>query len=795
MRPTSWRIDDVQAEKFFIGESNVSNKLNKLSQAEQALSDAALEYHCKPTRGKIAVTPTKPLSNQRDLSLAYSPGVAYACLAIEANPALAAEYTSRGNLVGVVTNGTAVLGLGDIGPLAGKPVMEGKGCLFKKFAGIDVFDIELDEKDPDKLVDIICALEPTLGGINLEDIKAPECFYIEKKVRERMNIPVFHDDQHGTAIISAAALLNGLELVGKRIEDVKLVASGAGAASIACLDVMVGLGIRPENVLVADSRGVIYEGRDAKLDESKARYCRKTEARTLGDAVVGADVFLGCSAAGVLTPEMVNTMGTKPIILALANPEPEIRPELALAARPDCIIATGRSDYPNQVNNVLCFPYIFRGALDCGATRITDEMKIACVREIADLVKAEISDEVASAYSGQDLVFGPEYLIPKPFDSRLILRIAPAVAAAAHASGVATRPIEDLEAYRQSLSRFVTHTGMFMRSVFAAAKKTAKRVVYAEGEDERVLRAAQQLIDDGMARPILIGRPAIIEMRVKKAGLRLVDGENVEIVDPEDDPRFRECWSDYYELLGRRGVTRDMAKSAMRRSSTTIGAMLLRRGHADAMICGLVGKFDAHLEHISKIIGLREGAPCFATMNALMLDHHTLFITDTFVNDDPDAGQLAKIAMMAAEAVEEFGIPPKVAFMSHSMYGSSERASARKMRDAFARFAAMAPEIEAEGEIQGDAALSEEKRDNFIADSKLSGSANLLVMPNLDSANILFNVLKVTGGKNVTVGPILLGAARPVHILTPASTTRRVVNMTALVVTEAAKEVVAVREG
>ena len=764
----------------------MKNKLI-LSQAEKALSDAALEYHCTPTKGKISVTPTKPLSNQRDLSLAYSPGVAYACLAIEENPALAAEYTSRANLVGVVTNGTAVLGLGDIGPLAGKPVMEGKGCLFKKFAGIDVFDIELDEKDPDKLVDIICSLEPTLGGINLEDIKAPECFYIERKVSERMNIPVFHDDQHGTAIISAAALLNGLELVGKKIEDVKVVASGAGAASIACLDVMVGLGVRRENVLVTDSRGVIYEGRDAKLDESKARYCRKTDARNIGDAVVGADVFLGCSVAGVLTPEMVKTMADKPIILALSNPEPEIRPELALAARPDCIIATGRSDYPNQVNNVLCFPYIFRGALDCGATGITDEMKIACVREIADLAKAEISDEVASAYAGQELVFGPEYLIPKPFDSRLILRIAPAVAAAAHASGVATRPITDMEAYRQSLTQFVTRTGMFMRPVFERAKKSMQRVVYAEGEDERVLRAAQQLVDDGIAKPILVGRPSIIEMRVKKAGLRLQAGESIEIVDPENDSRFRECWTELHALLGRRGVTQDMAKAMMRRSTTTIAAVLLRRGDADAMICGLVGKFDAHLEHIVKIIGLRPDAPCFATMNALMLDHHTLFITDTFVNEDPDAEQLAKIAAMAAEEVEAFGIPPKVAFLSHSMFGSSDRPSARKMRKAHEIFAAMEPEIESEGELHGDAALLADKRDSFIPDSHLTGAANLLVMPNLDAANILFNVLKVTGGKNVTVGPILLGAAQPVHILTPASTMRRVVNMTALAVGQAAK--------
>ena len=761
----------------------------QLSPAEQAICDAALEYHSAPTRGKISVTPTKPLSNQRDLSLAYSPGVAYACLAIQQNPDLAAEYTSRANLVGVVTNGTAVLGLGDIGPLAGKPVMEGKGCLFKKFAGIDVFDIELDEKDPDKLVDIICALEPTLGGINLEDIKAPECFYIERKVRERMKIPVFHDDQHGTAIISAAALLNGLELVGKDIGKVKIAVSGAGAAAIACLNVMVGLGVSPDNILVCDSKGVLHDGRAAQLDESKLAYCRKTDARTLADAVAGADVFLGCSAAGVLNQDMVETMADQPIILALANPEPEIRPELALAVRPDCIIATGRSDYPNQVNNVLCFPYIFRGALDCGATSITEEMKLACVREIANLAKAEISDEVAHAYEGQELVFGPEYLIPKPFDSRLILRIAPAVAAAAQASGVATRPITDMAAYRQSLNQFVTHTGMFMRPVFERAKKSSiQRVVYAEGEDERVLRAVQQLVDDGIVRPILVGHPAVIEMRIKKAGLRLRDGENIEIVDPESDDRFRECWTDLHTLLGRSGVTQEMAKAAMRRSTTTIAAMLLRRGEADAMICGLVGKYDAHLDNIGKIIGLKEGAPCFAAMNALMLDHHTLFITDTFVNEDPDAEQLARIAVMATESVEAFGIPPKVAFLSHSMFGSSDRPSARKMRAAHEIFARLAPNIESEGELHGDAALSPGKRDNFIQDSQLSGAANLLVMPNLDAANILFNVLKVTGGKGITVGPVLLGTARPVHILTPASTMRRVVNMTALAVSQAAKK-------
>jgi len=759
-----------------------------LSPAEQALRDAALEYHRAPTRGKIAVTPTKPLSNQRDLSLAYSPGVAYACLAIEDDPALAADYTSRANLVGVVTNGTAVLGLGNIGPLAGKPVMEGKGCLFKKFAGIDVFDIELAENDPDKLVEIIAAMEPTLGGINLEDIKAPECFYVEKKLRERLSIPVFHDDQHGTAIISSAALLNGLELVGKQIGEVKLAVSGAGAAAIACLDLMVSLGVKPSNIFVCDSKGVIREGRGDKLDESKQRYCQKTSATTLADVVAGADVFLGCSAAGVLTPEMVTTMAAQPLILALANPEPEIRPELAKAARPDCIIATGRSDYPNQVNNVLCFPYIFRGALDCGASRITEAMKLACVREIAALAKAEASDEVAAAYAGKTLRFGPEYLIPTPFDARLILRIAPAVAKAAQESGVATRPITDLDAYRQSLSRFVSQTGMLMRPVFMAAKAAPARVIYAEGEDERVLRAVQVVLDEGLAKPILVGRPAVIAMRIERAGLRLQPGVDFEVVNPEDDPRYRACWEDYHRLMAREGVSAEAAKAALRRSNTLIAAMLLRRGDADAMLCGLVGRFDAHFEHVQAVIGARAGAQVMATMNAIMLDQHTLFIADTFVNEQPSAEQLAEIAQMAADEVQRFGLPPKVAFLSHSMYGSSKRESARRMRAARDLFVQRAPQIECDGEMHGDAALSETIRQALMPDSALTGSANVLVLPNIDAANILFNVLKVTGGHGVTVGPILLGAAAPAHILTPSATMRRVVNMTALAVADRAAQ-------
>jgi malate dehydrogenase (oxaloacetate-decarboxylating)(NADP+) len=758
-----------------------------LSPAEEALREAAREYHRSPVRGKISISPTKPLLNQRDLSLAYSPGVAYPCLDIEADPSKAAEYTSRGNLVGVVTNGTAVLGLGNIGPLAAKPVMEGKGCLFKKFAGIDVFDIELAETDPDKLVDIIAALEPTLGGINLEDIKAPECFYIEKKLRERMNIPVFHDDQHGTAIISAAALLNGLELVGKKIEEVKIAVSGAGAAAIACLDVMIGLGAKHANIYAVDSKGLIYIGRPGGFDDSKSRYAQKdTGARILADVMKNADVFLGCSAPGVVTQDMVKSMASQPIILALANPEPEIRPELAKEVRPDCIIATGRSDYPNQVNNVLCFPYIFRGALDCGASKITEEMKLACVREIADLTKADISEEVATAYAGQELAFGPDYIIPKPFDSRLILRIAPAVAKAAAASGVAARPIEDLEAYRQHLTRFVYQTGMFMRPVFSAAKlASAKRVAYCEGEDDRVLRAAQLAVDEGLAKPILIGRPAVIETRLKKAGLRIKPGVDVDVVDPEDDPRFRTYWEAYHRIMGRHGITPEASKAMVRRSNTTIGSLMVQLGDADAMLCGLVGRFDSHLRILHNVLGLKRGAPGFATLNALTLEKYTLFIADTNVHEDPSAETLAEIALMAAEEVRRFGLPPKVAFLSHSNFGSSERASARKMRLARDLFAKMAPDIECDGEMHGDAALSDTVRHNALPETTLNGEANLLICPNLDAANILFNVLKMTGGNGVTVGPILMGAAGSAHILTPSATVRRVLNMTALAVANA----------
>ncbi|RMX07669.1 NADP-dependent malic enzyme [Corticibacter populi] len=755
-----------------------SNK-KPLSDAEQALRAAALDYHRSPSRGKIAVTPTKPLSNQRDLSLAYSPGVAYPCLDIQADPALAAEYTSRGNLVGVITNGTAVLGLGDIGPLAGKPVMEGKGCLFKKFAGVDVFDIELAERDPDKLVEIIAALEPTLGGINLEDIKAPECFYIEQELSKRMNIPVFHDDQHGTAIISSAALLNGLELVGKKIGDVKVAVSGAGAAAIACINVMIGLGVKLENVFVADSKGVIHAGR-SNLDPSKARFAQQTEARTLADIVAGADVFLGCSAPGVLTAEMLGTMADKPIVLALANPEPEIRPELAKAVRPDVIIATGRSDYPNQVNNVLCFPYIFRGALDCGATKITEAMKLACVHEIAALAKAEASDEVAAAYSGQELSFGPDYLIPTPFDVRLILRIAPAVAKAAAESGVATRPIEDIDAYRDSLQRFVYQTGMFMKPVFHAAKANLRRVAYAEGEDERVLRAAQVVVDERLAKPILVGRPAVIADRIKRAGLRIELGKDVENVNPEDDPRFRQYWEAYYKIMGRNGVTPEAAKTAVRRSNTIIAALMIHLGDADAMLCGMVGRFDNHLRRIKDILGVRDGSEGLATINALLLENRTMFVADTYIHEDPDPEGLVSIAHMAVREVQRFGVPPKVAFLSHSNFGSSSRPSALKMRRATELFKQRYPDIECDGEMHGDAALSEAVRHRTLPDSTLSSDANILICPNLDSANILFNVLKEVSGHGTTIGPVLMGAAAPAHVLTPSATVRRIVNMTAL---------------
>jgi len=751
---------------------------------------AALDYHRSPTRGKIAVVPTKGLTNQRDLALAYSPGVAAACDAIVADPADAQEYTSRGNLVAVVTNGTAVLGLGNIGPLAAKPVMEGKGCLFKKFANIDVFDIELAENDPDKLIDMIAALEPTLGGVNLEDIKAPECFYIEQKLRERMNIPVFHDDQHGTAIISAAAMLNGLKVVGKDIGAVRVVCSGAGAAAIACLELWCSLGIRRENVFVCDSKGVIYVGREENMEPTKARYAQKTEFRTLADAMVGADVFLGLSTAGVLKQDMVKTMADKPLIFALANPTPEIMPELAKEVRPDAIIATGRSDYPNQVNNVLCFPFIFRGALDVGATKINEEMKLACVKAIAELAEAEQSDVVAQAYGGADLNFGPNYLIPKPFDPRLIVKIAPAVAKAAIDSGVATRPIA-MDAYIQSLNEFVYQSGIIMKPVFSLAKRVPlanKRVLYAEGESERVLRAVRAVIDEDLARPILVGRPAVIDMRLEKLGLNLKAGRDFDVVNIESDSRYRELWQEYYRLMGRDGVTPDSAREALRSDATLIGCMLLRRGDADALICGTTGAYDHHFRHIENLVGLKKGASLFAAMNVLLLPQRVLAITDTHVNEMPSAEATAEIAMMAADEMKRFGIEPKVALLSHSNFGSARSASSLRMRAARDILRVQAPDMQCDGEMHGDSALSAEIRDRLHPDSTLSGEANLLVMPNIDAANIAFNLLKVANGDGVSVGPILLGAARAVHILTPSASVRRLVNITALAVVDSVEQ-------
>ena len=754
---------------------------------DEQLRNAAIEYHRASPPGKISVAPTKGLTNQRDLALAYSPGVAAACELIVSNPAEASSMTSRGNLVAVVTNGTAVLGLGDIGPLAGKPVMEGKGCLFKKFAGIDVFDIEVSENDPDKLVDMIAALEPTFGGINLEDIKAPECFYIERKLRERMRIPVFHDDQHGTAIIVAAAVINGLKVVGKDIAQVRLAGSGAGAAMIACLDLLVKLGMRKENILITDSKGVVYEGRSVSMDPDKARYARPTQARMLADIVEGADIFLGLSTAGVLKPEMVSGMAKDPLILALANPEPEIRPEAARKVRPDAIIATGRSDYPNQVNNVLCFPFIFRGALDSGATTINEEMKVATVHALAQLAQEEQSDIVAAAYGDQRIAFGPDYLIPRPFDPRLIVKIAPAVAKAAMESGVATRPIEDLNGYRQRLMQFVYRTAMIMQPVFSTAKDTGQRVIYAEGEDERVLRAVQAVADEGLARPILIGNPREISRTVETLGLRIAPGKDFEMVDPANYPGYEEIYREYYGLMERKGVSLEDARLALRRSRTLIGAMLLRRGEADAMLCGTSGAYAAHLRYLVDVIGPDREATTLAAMNALMLPERTIFVCDTYVNPDPTAEQLAGMTLLAAETVRRFGLLPRVALVSHSTFGTGDTPSARKMRSALELIRSRAPDLEVEGEMPGDAALSKDLLKATFPNSRLTGDANLLIMPTLDAANISFNMIKMVGGGGVTVGPILLGLARPVHILTPTASVRRIVNMTALAAAKAAE--------
>ena len=753
---------------------------------EDPLRKAALDYHRLPKPGKISVTPTKGLINQRDLALAYTPGVAIACEEIVRDPAEARNLTARGNLVGVVTNGTAVLGLGAIGPLASKPVMEGKAVLFKKFAGIDCFDIEVNELDPVKLVEVIAALEPTFGGINLEDIKAPECFYVEKMLRERMKIPVFHDDQHGTSIIVGAAILNGLRVVGKDIARVKFVVSGAGAAALACLDLLVSLGLAMENIWVSDIKGVVYAGRKEEMDPNKARYAKKTEARTLGEIIAGADVFLGLSAGGVLKPEMVKKMASKPLILALANPEPEIQPDLAKAARPDAVIATGRSDFPNQVNNVLCFPFIFRGALDVGATTINEAMKHACVHAIADLAMAEQSDIVAAAYGEQNAAFGPEYLIPKPFDPRLIIKIAPAVAKAAMDSGVATRPIADLELYAQQLNEFVYHSGLLMKPVFSAAKVAPKnRIVLAEGEDERVLRATQVIVDERLARPILVGRPAVIERRLERFGLRIKPGVDFDLVNPENDPRYRDYWEEYHRLTERRGVSQHYAQIEMRRRLTLIGVMMMHRGAADGMLCGTFGTHAQHLHYVDQVIGLRPGVKNYYAMNVLLLPKRTVFICDTYVNFEPDAEQVAEMAVLAAEEIRRFGITPKAALLSHSSFGTSDQPTALKMRAALALIQARAPELEIDGEMHGDAALSEDVRRGAFPHSRLKGEANLLLMPTVDAANIAFNLLKTAAGDGIALGPILLGAAKPAHILTPSATVRRIVNMAALTVVDA----------
>ncbi|HGJ5859663.1 MAG TPA: NADP-dependent malic enzyme [Arsenophonus nasoniae] len=753
---------------------------------DEKLKQSALDFHEFPQPGKIEVTPTKPLTAQRDLALAYSPGVAYPCLEIAADPLAAYKYTAKANLVAVVSNGTAVLGLGNIGALAGKPVMEGKGVLFKKFSGIDVFDIEIDESNPDKLIDVIAALEPTFGGINLEDIKAPECFYIEKKLREKMQIPVFHDDQHGTAIISTAAILNGLRIVNKKIEQVRLVVSGAGAASIACMNLLVALGLDRSNIIVCDSKGVIYRGRDELMDETKAAYAIEDNGlRTLADVIPGADIFLGCSAPGVLTAEMVKSMANAPLILALANPKPEILPSLAKAARPDAIVCTGRSDYPNQVNNVLCFPFIFRGALDVGATTINEEMKLACVQAIADLALAEQNDVVVSAYGDQELKFGADYIIPKPFDPRLIVKIAPAVAKAAMESGVATRPIEDFNSYIEKLNEFVYSTHLFMKPIFSLARKEKKRIVLAEGEEERILHATQELISLDLAYPILIGRPSVIEKRIEKLGLQIRIGEDFELINNENDPHFKTYWQQYYQLMKRYGVSQEMARREVINNPTLIGALMIHQGEADGMICGTIGSYHQHFTIIKNVLGFRQNSSVAGAMNALMLPTGNTFIADTYVNDNPTPEELAELTLMAAQAVRRFGIEPKVALLSRSSFGSSDCPSAQKMRKTLALVKRADPNLEIDGEMHGDAALVESIRRDIMPDSTLKGSANLLIMPNMEAARISYNLLRVTSSNGVTVGPVLMGVAKPVHILTPVVSVRRIVNMVALAAAEA----------
>ncbi|MEY3626271.1 MAG: NADP-dependent malic enzyme [Pseudomonadota bacterium] len=762
------------------------NTKDPRAAARAELRRAALEYHEFPTPGKVAIHATKQLVNQHDLALAYSPGVAAPCEEIVKDPNAAYKYTSRGNLVAVITNGTAVLGLGDIGPLAAKPVMEGKGVLFKKFAGIDVFDLEINEKDLDRLVDVIAALEPTFGGINLEDIKAPDCFYVERKLRERMKIPVFHDDQHGTAIVVGAAVLNGLKLVGKSLADIKLVTSGAGAAALACLNLLVKVGIPRKNIFVTDLAGVVYEGRTELMDEDKIQFAQPTAARTLADVIAGADVFLGLSAGGVLKPEMVRSMAAKPLILALANPTPEILPEEVKTVRDDAIIATGRTDYPNQVNNVLCFPYIFRGALDAGATTITDAMEIAAVHAIAELAQAEQSEVVAAAYAGEQLVFGAEYLIPKPFDPRLMMKIAPAVAQAAVDSAVATRPIADMAAYRERLQGFVYASGSAMKPIYAAAKRGGRqRVAYAEGEEERVLRAVQIVVDERLAKPTLIGRPAVIAARIAKFGLRLKEGTDYHVVNVEQDDRYRDFWQTYHRLTERKGVTEQLAKIDMRRRLSLIGTMLLHKGEVDGLICGTWSTPDVHLRYVDQVIGHRPGVSTYACMNGLLLPDRQVFLVDTHINYDPTAEQLAEIAIMAAEEMRRFGIQPKAALLSHSNFGSSDQPTAVKMRQTLALVQQRAPWLEIDGEMHGDVALDGAARKALMPNSTLDGNANLLVLPNLDAANIAYNLLKTAAGGNIAIGPVLLGAAKPVHILTASTTVRRIVNMTALTVADA----------
>ena len=763
-----------------------NSPVDKQQEKRDELRRAALEYHEFPTPGKVAIAATKQLVNQRDLALAYTPGVAAPCEEIVKDPNAAYKYTSRGNLVAVITNGTAVLGLGNIGPLASKPVMEGKAVLFKKFAGVDVFDIEIDEPDPVKLVEVIAALEPTFGAINLEDIKAPDCFYVERELRKRMKIPVFHDDQHGTAITVAAALLNALKVAGKDLKKVKLVTSGAGAAALACLNLMLKLGFPRQNIFVTDLAGVVYEGRTELMDEDKIQFSQKTPARTLGEIIDGADIFLGLSAGGVLKKDMVKKMAAKPIIFALANPNPEITPEDVKMVRDDAIMATGRTDYPNQVNNVLCFPYIFRGALDAGASTITVEMEIAAVYAIAELAQAEQSEVVAAAYAGQTLAFGPEYLIPKPFDPRLMIKIAPAVAQAAAESGVALRPILDMDAYRQKLQSFVYASGTMMKPIFAAAKSASrKRVAYAEGEEERVLRACQIVVDEGLARPTLIGRPAVIAQRIEQFGLRLKEELDYDIVNVEQDLRYRDFWQTYHRMMERRGVTTQIAKIEMRRRLTLIGSMLLHKGDVDGLICGTWGTTAMHLDYVDQVIGKRTGVHTYACMNGLMLPGRQVFLLDTHVNYDPTAEQLAEITTMAAEEMMRFGIKPKVALLSHSNFGSSNLPSALKMRQALALLRDKAPWLEVDGEMHGDVALDPEARANVMPNSTLGGEANLLVFPNIDAANIAYNLLKTAAGGNIAIGPVLLGADKPVHILTASATVRRIVNMTALTVADA----------